>query len=186
LRRDDDHKTYLTFYDTKNGERYEPPISKRLRAALDAVPVDSSNPEYYFPRRRRAKSERDRRNVMAGVLRRACAKAGVPYGRAQRGLTFHWAMRRTGTTRMLRHGGEGALSAVQRIGGWKSANVPLTIYREVATPELKALVEVVGQRVNVPKATKPTKTPSSGESRRGRPCLRRRPGHNAHFHGGPR
>ena len=106
---------------------------------------------------------------MAGVLRRACAKAGVPYGRAQRGLTFHWATRRTGTTRMLRHGGEGAISAVQRIGGWKSANVPLTIYREVATPEMKALVEVVGHGVQVPKATKPTKTPWSGDGRRGRP-----------------
>jgi hypothetical protein len=128
-------RTYLTFYDTKNGETYERPISKRLRAALDAVPVDSTNPEYYFPRRRRAKSERDRRNVMADVLRRACTKAGVPYGRGRRGLTFHWATRRTGTTRMLQHGGEGAIAAVQRIGGWKSANVPLTIYSEVATPE---------------------------------------------------
>jgi integrase len=167
LKRDDDHKTYLTFYDTKNGETYEPPISKRLRAALDAVPVDSTNPEYYFPRRRRAKSERDRRNVMAGVLRRACAKAGVPYGRGRRGLTFHWATRRTGTTRMLRHGGEGAIAAVQRIGGWKSANVPLTIYREVATSEMRALVEVVGRNVEVPKATKSKKAPSSGEGRRG-------------------
>ena len=92
---------------------------------------------------------------MAGVLRRACAKAGVPYGRARRGLTFHWATRRTGTTRMLRHGGEGAIAAVQRIGGWRSANVPLTIYREVATSEMKALVELVGQKVRVPQARTP-------------------------------
>lgn len=55
---------------------------------------------------------------------------------------------------MLRHGGEGAISAVQQIGGWKSPNVPLTIYREVATPEMKALVELVGQKVKIPKAKK--------------------------------
>ncbi|MEP7308893.1 MAG: hypothetical protein ABJA98_25580 [Acidobacteriota bacterium] len=155
LKRVDDHKTYLTLYDTKNGETYEPPVSKRLRAALDAVAVDLVDPEYYFPRRRRAKSSRDRRNAMAGALRRACAKAGVPYGRVRQGLTFHWATRRTGTTRMLRHGGEGAISAVQRIGGWKSANVPLTIYREVATAEMRALVEVVGQKVEVSKFKTP-------------------------------
>jgi len=154
LKRADDHKTYLTLCDTKNGETYEPPISKRLRAALDAVPVDPTDAEYYFPRRRRAKSERDRRSGMAGALRRACAKAGVPYGRTRRGLTFHWATRRTGTTRMLRHGGEGAIAAVQRIGGWKSANVPLTIYREVATPEMRALVEVVGKKVKILTAKK--------------------------------
>src|SRR5262249_19681271 len=140
LKRADDHRTYLTLYDTKNGETYEPPISKRLRAALDAMPIDTAEPEYYFPRRRRPPTDRDRRHGIAVALRRACEQAGVPYGRARRGLTFHWATRRTGTTRMLRHGGEGAIAAVQRIGGWKSANVPLTIYREVATPEMKALV----------------------------------------------
>jgi integrase len=153
LKRADDHKTHLTLYDTKNGQAYQPPISKRLRAALDAVPIDQANAEYYFPRRRRSK-ERDRRNAIAHALKRACAKAGVPYGRARLGITFHWATRRTGTTRMLRRGGEGAISAVQQIGGWKSANVPLTIYREVATPEMKALVELVGQRVKAPKDKK--------------------------------
>jgi integrase len=150
LKRADDHKTHLTFYDTKNGETYQPPVSKRLRAALDAVPVDPTNPEYYFPRRRAARAERDRRRAIAQALRSACKKAGVPYGRAARGLTFHWATRRTGTTRMLRHGGEGAIAAVQQIGGWKTANVPLTIYREVATPEMKALVEIVGRKVKAP------------------------------------
>lgn len=150
LKRADDHKTHLTFYDTKNGETYEPPISKRLRAALDAVPVDPANPEYYFPRRRRAKTDRDRRNAVAAALRRACSKAGVPFGRAHNGLTFHWATRRTGTTRMLREGGEGAIAAVQQIGGWKSPTVPLTIYREVATSEMTALVEVVGRNVRTP------------------------------------
>ena len=162
LKRTDDHKTHLTFSDTKNGETYEPPISKRLRTALDAVPVDPTNPEYYFPRRRHAKTDRDRRNVVAGALRRACARAGVPYGRARRGLTFHWATRRTGTTRMLRHGGEGAISAVQRIGGWKSANVPLTIYREVTTPEMKALVEIVGHKVKIANARKAQEAMRSG------------------------
>jgi len=150
----------LTFYDTKNGETYQPPVSKRLRAALDAVPVDSTNPEYYFPRRRAAKAERDRRRAIAQALRSACKKAGVPYGRATRGLTFHWATRRTGTTRMLRHGGEGAIAAVQQIGGWKTANVPLTIYREVATPEMKALVEIVGRKVKAPGTKRAKRTNS--------------------------
>src|SRR5262249_2413407 len=80
LKRADDHRTYLTLYDTKNGETYEPPISKRLRAALDAMPIDTAEPEYYFPRRRRPPTDRDRRHGIAVALRRACEQAGVPYG----------------------------------------------------------------------------------------------------------
>jgi hypothetical protein len=45
---------------------------------------------------------------------------------------------------------------------------PLTIYREVATPEMKALVEVVGHRVKVPKATKSKKAPTVGSGHRAR------------------
>jgi integrase len=146
FRREDDHGTTALLMGTKNGTSYEVPISTRLRAALDAVPVDPKHPDYYFPRRRVAKTARDRRNVIAGMLRRACKKAHVPYGRGK-GVTFHWGTRRTGTTRLLKAGGEGSIAAVQQIGGWKHVNVPLEIYREVVPEEMHALVELVGRDV---------------------------------------
>jgi hypothetical protein len=34
LKRSEDHKTHLTLYDTKNGQAYAPPVSKRLRGAI--------------------------------------------------------------------------------------------------------------------------------------------------------
>jgi integrase len=143
IRRVDDHGHALDIRDPKNGEPLTVPIGTRLRAALDAVPVDPAQPDWYFPGRRGAATERDRRGGYAKALKRACARAGVPYGRALRGITFHWATRRTGATRMIRRGGEKAIGVVQRIGGWKDATVLIGIYQETITDDMRAAVESV-------------------------------------------
>jgi integrase len=146
LRRADDHDEVLYIRDPKNGQPIEVPVSRRLRAALDAVPVDPRQPEWYFPTRRRAKSERTRSASIAKALRSACKRAGVAYGRKVDGVTLHWATRRTGATRMLRRLGEQGIAVVQQIGGWKNVNVLLGIYRDVSTAEKRAAVEAVAPR----------------------------------------
>jgi integrase len=146
LRRDDDHGGVLHISDPKNGQPIDVPVSRRLRAALDAVPVDPDHPEWYFPTRRRAKTERARSAAIAKALRSACTRAGVAYGRKVDGVTLHWATRRTGATRMLRRLGEQGIAVVQQIGGWKNVNVLLGIYRDVSTAEKRAAVEAVAPR----------------------------------------
>lgn len=145
LKRSDDHGDHLTIRHPKNGSLHTVPISKRLRAALDVVPHGID--DWYFPRRRHANTERDRRNGYAHALKRACQRAHVPYGRATRGITFHWATRRTGATRMIRSGGDGAIAITQRIGNWKDPSVLIGIYQETMTADMRAAVETVGQDV---------------------------------------
>jgi integrase len=146
LRRPDDHGDVLYIRDPKNGTPHEVPVSTRLRKALDAVPVDAKQPEWYFPSRRIAKSERTRSATLAKALRRACEKTGVPYGRKVDGVTLHWATRRTGATRMIRKGGDKVLGVVQRIGNWKTLAVLVEIYQNVNTAEMKAAVESVSPK----------------------------------------
>jgi integrase len=140
LRRDADHGHYLEIPDPKNGTPLTVPVSRRLREALDAV---SSTDVYYFPERRGAATDRDRRNGYAHALQRACVQAGLPYGRTRHGITFHWATRRTGATRMIQRGGEKAIGVVQRIGGWKDPSVLIGIYQETMNSELQAAVDSV-------------------------------------------
>ncbi|MEP7304166.1 MAG: tyrosine-type recombinase/integrase [Acidobacteriota bacterium] len=145
LRRADDHNTYLEIRDSKNGRAYHVPVSARLRIALDAVPVDPRHPDWYFPQRRRGKSQRNRTRAFRKALSRACAQAKPPvrYGKARDGITFHWATRRTGASRMIRAGGEKVLGVVQQIGNWKDVGVLVEIYQEAITDDMRAAVETV-------------------------------------------
>lgn len=141
LRREDDDGKYLYFSDPKDPQQSEPyrvPVSKRLRAALRKVP---ENGPYYFPRRRLAVTDRDRRNTIRQMLQYACERAHLPFGRAKNGLTFHWATRRTGATRMIQRKVD--LKTVQAIGHWKTADVVLDIYAEANPKAAKAAVELV-------------------------------------------
>ena len=113
LRRDEDKGTHFELTDSKTGP-YEVVISTRVRAALDALPEDG---DYYFPHRRQAKNERDWRGAVRLMLKRACAKAGVPYGRAVGGITFHTGTRATGATRILRAGHD--LKTLMEVGNWR-------------------------------------------------------------------
>lgn len=114
LSRAEDKRTYLALVDSKTGP-YEVPLSTRARQALDALPKKGA---YYFPHRRVAKTERDRRGAIRQLLQRACQRAKVPYGRAVGGVTFHTATRATGATRLLRAGVDP--KTVQSIGNWAS------------------------------------------------------------------
>lgn len=141
LKRSDDHGRYLYIADPKDPDQAEPyhvPVSKRLRKALDAVPKLGV---YYFQSRRVAKTDRDRRGAVRQMLEAACATANIPYGRANGGITFHWATRRTGASRMLSRGAN--LKSVQKIGNWKRPDTVLDIYAESLTEDEFAAVELV-------------------------------------------
>lgn len=112
LRRDENHGTHLRLTDSKTGP-YEVPLSDRARRRLESLPDTGA---YYFSHRRGAKTERDRRSAIRRMLERACKDAGVPYGRAVAGTTFHQATRATGATRMLQRGAD--IRTVQAVGNW--------------------------------------------------------------------
>jgi integrase len=131
----------LRIADPKAGGGFTALLSKRTRRALKAVTRGSS--PYIFAERRLAATERDRRNRVAKLFRKYCQAAGVPYGRAAGGTTFHWATRRTGATRMLTERVD--LGTVQKIGRWKTADVVLGIYHELIDDAHRAAVEAVGR-----------------------------------------
>lgn len=97
---------------------------------------------FLFPRRRRARTERDRRNGIRQMLERYCEEAKVLYGKRNSGITFHWATRRTGLTRMLTRGVD--LGTAQKIGRWKTPDVVLGVYHELIDEVAHAAVNVVG------------------------------------------
>lgn len=142
LKRSDDGETSVWIADPKAGGGFSVPVSKRTRKALDKIPTDGT--EYYFSRRRRAETARDRRNGIRRMLKRYCEAAGVPYGRRFGGLTFHWGTRRTGTTRMLTRGVD--IGTVQKVGRWKTPGVVLGIYHELLDEKAAAAVESVGRK----------------------------------------
>lgn len=185
LRRDEDHGTFLEI-DTKT-TAHRVPVSTRLRAALDAIPVDDRHPDYYFWWRRRAKTARDRRGVIRKVLYTACEAAGVPYGRAIAGVTWHTSTRASGATRMLRDGVDPA--TVQEIGHWASL-AQMGDYLTTDDARMQAAVNRIGRGVTLPASacgvlapgrkgatmrhnTQRPRTPA--QTTKGRPAERKRP-----------
>lgn len=126
--------------DPKAGGGFEVPVSTRARALLKKIPDDGSG--YYFSRRRKAKTEHGRRNAVKQMLKRYCRLANVKYGRNQGGITFHWATRRTGATRMLSRNIPTA--NVQKVGRWKRPDTVLTMYHELIGKDAHAAVNAVG------------------------------------------
>lgn len=126
VQRADRQRGWIYIRDPKSGQPYEVALTTRAAHALDAVPHDGP---YYFQRYRGSKMDRDRRSRIRRVLKKLCAKAGVPYGKKIHGLTFHWATRRTGATRLLMKR-KAPLPAVQRQGNWLTPDVLLGIYAE--------------------------------------------------------
>lgn len=166
--------------DPQQASPYYAPLSQRTRAALAALPpVPADAGPFLFPRRRRAKTERARRSTIAQMLAIACGKATppIPYGRTHGGITFHWATRRTGTTRMLRNGAD--MKAVQMIGNWKTITVMHDIYHETTTDAMRAAVELVSP---VAADRTPRRRPTRG-SRDARPAAMRGPKARFSAHG---
>ena len=147
LRREDDHGNALVIRETKtvgDAEPHRVPVSTRLRAALDAIPGDDG---YYFVKRRVARTARDRRGGVRQAFARAAKRANIPWGRAH-GVTFHWATRRSGATRMLSGGVDPA--TVMKMGAWRRPEVVLGLYHELRDADAKRAVEVPGARSGGP------------------------------------
>jgi len=73
------------------------------------------------------------------MLSGLCDRAGVLYGRKRGGITFHWATRRTGATRLVVDR-KASIPAVQRQGNWKTADVLLSIYTEADRQAQRAAI----------------------------------------------
>jgi integrase len=134
LKRSDRNGRWIYIADPKNGEAIEVPLSARAQRALDAIRGDAP---YYFTKFRKADNPRDWPSSVRQRLEYLCqqARPPIPYGRKAGGLTFHWATRRTGATRMLIRD-RVAVPIVQRIGGWKKPAVLLEIYSEADRRDL--------------------------------------------------
>lgn len=125
LKRSDRRGVWLYVADPKGGEPYEAVLTDRAVAALEAIP---GREEYYFERYRAAKTDRDKRARVRRVLMKVCAKAGVRYGKKTGGITFHWATRKTGATRLIQR--RVPVPDVQKQGNWKTPDVLMKIYAE--------------------------------------------------------
>ncbi len=130
LTRPQDHGAYL-FSDTKV-DPIRIPISRRLRTALDALPMRGPK---YFPR------FVGQHNRVIRMFAAACKRAGVQYGRPD-GVTFH-SLRHTGATRMLEAGID--VKTVMAIGGWRSLRV-LERYLHPTDEAARLAVECIGAR----------------------------------------
>lgn len=129
---------WLSVKDPKGGLPYQVALSPRAVDALDAL--DSSR-RYIFEKFRRAENPRDWVSSARQRLQLLCerAKPKIPYGRKQGGITFHWATRRTGATRMLIEQAV-PLPVVQKQGDWKHPETLLAIYAEAGqADQLKAV-----------------------------------------------
>lgn len=142
LKRTDRKRGWLYIADPKSGEPYEVALTHRAAKALDAVPT--SGP-HYFAKFRQAMNPRDWRSSVAQRLETLCRLAGVPYGKKAGGLTFHWATRRTGATRLLVKR-KASVPAVQRQGNWKTPDVLLGIYAEADREDQRRAVGAFPKR----------------------------------------
>lgn len=140
LQRSDQRGIWLTVRAPKGGAAYEVPLSKRAVKALKAIPHLGP---YFFHEFRHAENPRDWRSAVRQRLAYLCKRAGLPYGRKANGVTFHWATRRTGATRLLVKRRQ-PVTIVQRIGNWKKPDVLLEIYAEAQRGDL---LSAVGQVV---------------------------------------
>jgi integrase len=132
----DGHWLYIKH--AKSGDAYETALSTRAAAVLRAI-EQTAEGGYYFAKFRRALEPRDWLGSVRQRFQYLCTKAGLRYGRAQGGLTFHWATRRTGATRYLLDKGT-PISAVQKQGNWKHPEMLLRIYAEARREDQLAMV----------------------------------------------
>lgn len=142
LQRSDRVGPWIYIRDPKGGESYEVPLSPRAVNALNAIKGDSI---YFFQKFRVAEKPRDWRGSVRQRLEYLCREADVKFGKAENGITFHWATRRTGATRLLVKKNE-PLAVVQRLGNWKKPDVLLEIYTEA---DRQDLLKAVGQKAAI-------------------------------------
>lgn len=127
LQQSDRKGGWIRVNDPKSGNPYDVALSARCAAALDAITVKGD--AYYFDRYRGAKTARDRRSRVRRAVKLLCKRADVLYGKAKGGLTFHWATRRTGATKLVVDK-KAPIPAVMKQGNWVKPNVLLEIYAD--------------------------------------------------------
>jgi integrase len=132
LQRSDRRGPWLYVRDPKSGEPYEAALSPRAAKALDALGKKGT---YYFPKFRVAKNARDWTSSVRQRFEALCEEADVVYGKSKGGITWHWATRRTGATRLI-IAKRVPVSVVQQQGNWKSPDVLLQIYSEAQRDDL--------------------------------------------------
>jgi hypothetical protein len=148
VRRSDVNGRWAYIADPKDpvqGEPFELPLSPRTLKALRAIPATTG--EYFFARYRVAATDRDRRKAWCLKLEKLCKAAGVPYGRKHGGITFHWATRRTGASKLIAQGKD--LKTVQALGNWKHPELVLEIYTETERRRLLKAVHRVPARARL-------------------------------------
>src|SRR4030095_4698471 len=120
--------------DPKGGTAYEFALTDRAAAAVDDA-LTSQDSRYLFPKFRRAENPRDWPGSVRQRLEFLCRRAGLPYGRAKNGVTFHWGTRRSGATDLLVKQNT-PLPIVQQQGNWKNPHVLLEMYTEVSREDM--------------------------------------------------
>lgn len=115
---------------------YEFALSPRGAAVADALATNGSI--YLFPKFRRAEDPRDWPGSVRQRLEYLCKQAGIPYGRKQHGVTFHWATRRSGATDLVVKQHQ-PLATVQAQGGWRKPETLIGIYNEARREDKLAL-----------------------------------------------
>ncbi len=140
LKRRDFDGTHLTLRQTKT-TAHRVPVSPRVQAALKALPATVSDD--LFPARCHAKTLDSRVQSFRKAFMAACAKAKVPYGQRHGGVTFHWATRMTGATRIIRNNPAEGLGMAQRVGNWKNLDTLVKIYQHVSDDAMQAAVNSV-------------------------------------------
>jgi integrase len=133
---------------SKNGTAYSVALSTRARAALASLTKDDSG--YVFWRRRNGTHRYARANkrpqqvASSGVhffLKEACERAGIHFGRANHGFTFH-GFRHTGATRLAQRGCD--VRTLMAIANWKTIQMAAR-YVHASEHMARAAVEVIGQ-----------------------------------------
>lgn len=95
-------------------------LQRRAATALTGrLPADANGP--FFPKWQKwfAKDRNAANAKFLQAFRRACKRAGIPWGLKAHGVVWHTATRASGATRMLQDYGID-LRTVQMIGGWRS------------------------------------------------------------------
>jgi integrase len=126
LRRAEHRGDSLVIGETKGGRPHTVPLTgptvlQRRAAMVLKRRMPRTHGGYFFPKWQ-ARFAKDRDGANAKFLqgfRRACTRAGIPWGLKNHGVVWHTATRATGATRMLRdyHVDVGT---VQLLGGWSS------------------------------------------------------------------
>lgn len=113
------------------------PITRRLDEALGELAKTNA---YVFPWLHEGKGGTAAKNATIRLFDQLCQKAGLPNGRAAKGLTFH-CLRHTGATRALQKGA--SVRTVMKLGGWKDERSVIR-YTHATDADVRKAAESIG------------------------------------------